>query len=127
MPYQTGPRRPRLKIGVASTPLKVARSALNAAAAVDGDDLTGDVRRIFRQKQGSARDVLRGAVTLERGLVDDFALKRIVHVALGPEHRPRCDAVDADFRSELARQRPGQHRESGLGRAVYRVRLERAQ
>src|SRR5579863_3394214 len=85
---------------------------LNAAAAVDGDDLTGDVRRIPRQEQGGARNVLRGAVALERGLVDDFALERIVHVTLGPEHRPRCDAVDADFRSELARQCPGQHRES---------------
>ena len=50
--------------------------------------------------------------------------KRLVHVALRPEHRPRRNAVDADLRSQLARQRARQHGESRLGRAVYRVRLE---
>jgi histidine ammonia-lyase len=100
---------------------------LDAAPAVDRDDLAGNVGCVSRQKQGGARNVLRGAVALQGGFVDDFPLQLVLHVALRPQHRSRCNAVDADFRSQLARQRPGQHREARLGRAVHRMCLEGTQ
>ena len=51
------------------------QSPLDAASAVHRDDLAGDVGRILRQEQGRARDVRGGAVSFERGLVDDLALQ----------------------------------------------------
>ena len=69
---KSGSLRPRLKVREAHFSLREAH--LNAATAVDGEDLTGDVGRVFRQEQGGARDVLRSSVALEGGLVDDFAL-----------------------------------------------------
>src|ERR1700733_2976428 len=99
---------------------------LDAAPAIDRNDLPGNVGCVPRQKQSGARNVLWGAVALEGGLVDDFPLQLVLHVALRPQHWSRCNAVDADFRSQLARQRPGQHRQARLGRAVHRMCLEGA-
>ncbi len=50
-------------------------SSLDAAPAVHGDDLAGDVGRILGQEQRGARNILRRSMALERGLVDDFLLQ----------------------------------------------------
>src|SRR6478735_5076127 len=44
----------------------------DAAAAVDGEDLPGDVRRVRGEEQRRARDVLRRAHAFEDGALDDL-------------------------------------------------------
>jgi len=48
---------------------------LDAAPAVDGDDLPRDVGRVPGEEQRRAGDILGAAVTLQGGLADDLALR----------------------------------------------------
>ena len=97
-----------------------------AAPAIHGDHLSGDVRRLGREKERGARDVFGGARSLERSLRDDFRLQRLVEIPLGPQHGPGRDAIHPHVRAELARERLREHDEPRLCRRVHRVSPERA-
>ena len=65
--------------------------AAEAAAAVHGQDLPGDVGRLAREEQRGARHVLRRATALERGALDDLVLEDGFEIALGVKP---SDAMD---------------------------------
>ena len=72
------------------------RLPADAAAAVDGDDLARDVRRIANEEQHGRRDVLGLAAALERRLLDDAGAQRVRHSLVGPQDRARRNAVHAN-------------------------------
>jgi len=67
--------------------------------------IDGDIRRILAKK-GGARDILRGAVALERGL---SMISRFSVSSMSPRQstRPRCDTVTR-LPARARRARPGQ-------------------
>ena len=62
----------------------------DAAPAVDGEDLPGDVRRFGREEVRGARDVFRRAAALERGLADDLVLQCLRRARLRATARARA-------------------------------------
>ena len=103
----------------------VAVTALDAAPAVHGEHLPGDVRRLDREKVRGPRDVVGRARALQRRLADDLGLQAGVDAAFGPEHGTGRDGVHAHVGAELARQRLRQHDQARLGRGIDGMRLQR--
>ena len=95
-------------------------------AAVDGDGLAGDVRRVEQQEVDGARDVLGRPFALQRRLRHDALPRQLVElIVVGPQDRARRDGVDAHLGGQLPRERAGEAGEPGLRRRVDDVVLQR--
>jgi len=103
-------------------------SQVYAAPAVNGNDLSGDVRRFVYQKLYGARDVIGFALAFEQRVRDDLAPLFLVHPRL--VFRPNDDTgghgIDAHLWRQLLRQALGQRDQSSLGGAVQQMAVHRS-
>src|SRR5688572_22703934 len=100
---------------------------MDAAPAIDSQDLAGHEGRVEEQVFYRAGDVLRAADALQRRLLGDAPLLgwREVLVAVGPEDRTGGDAVHTHVGTELERERAREPGETCLGHRIDHEVLER--
>src|SRR5581483_1697523 len=92
-----------------------------SSAAVHTQDLAGDVVRIPQQPQHRTGDILRRALPLQGGTLQDRCHRFVLDRLLGPQHVAWRHAVDAHVRAKFLRQRQRRHRQRGLAHAIGRV------
>src|SRR4051812_15770844 len=95
MPWRYGSMLPN-STSANSTRGRLYPSPTDTSSAIHRKDLSGDERRVFHEEQGGARDVLRRAAALKRGLGNDLVLQCLVD-RRRPHDRSRRNAVDSDF------------------------------